>query len=156
MIAKANIQYTDMSLEQQAAVLQAACSSLLRCPLYTPSLLCCSGAQYQSSTLCTTNPTPRHGRLSSELKLHWRVAQATQEAIAEKYPGKWHVLVGKEFGSFVTHEAGRYDHKTATTPVATPTAHASRPHLPVCCCAQSHVRLLQGGRLFDLQAWIRI
>lgn len=129
MIAKANIQYTDMSLEQQAAVLQAACSSLLRCPLYTPSLLCCSGdgAEYQAQCCVQPTPPPLHGRLSSELKLHWRVAQATQEAIAEKYPGKWHVLVGKEFGSFVTHEAGRYNHQTATTPVATPMAHASAP-----------------------------
>ena len=44
----------------------------------------------------------------SELKYHWHVAERVQQEFAERYPGKWHVIVGKQFGSFVTHESSSY------------------------------------------------
>ena len=40
-----------------------------------------------------------------ELKHNWQVAERVSQEFAEKYPGKWHVIVGKQYGSFVTHEA---------------------------------------------------
>eukprot|EP00500_Bicosoecida_sp_ms1_P003374 CAMPEP_0203807692 /NCGR_PEP_ID=MMETSP0115-20131106/1206_1 /ASSEMBLY_ACC=CAM_ASM_000227 /TAXON_ID=33651 /ORGANISM="Bicosoecid sp, Strain ms1" /LENGTH=91 /DNA_ID=CAMNT_0050716375 /DNA_START=194 /DNA_END=465 /DNA_ORIENTATION=- len=41
-----------------------------------------------------------------ELKHFWQMAEVIKDAMAEITPGKWHVVVGKEYGSYVTHEAG--------------------------------------------------
>lgn len=40
-----------------------------------------------------------------EVKHFWQVAEKIKRDFDEKYEGKWHVIVGKEFGSFVTHES---------------------------------------------------
>mmetsp|Transcript_5990 Transcript_5990/g.7373 ORF Transcript_5990/g.7373 Transcript_5990/m.7373 type:complete len:103 (+) Transcript_5990:100-408(+) len=38
-------------------------------------------------------------------KVHMKdVAEMVKLAFDDKYPGAWHVIVGKSFGSFVTHE----------------------------------------------------
>lgn len=42
-----------------------------------------------------------------EVKHFHEIAKAVKEAFDEKYPGSWHVIVGKSYGSFVTHQASR-------------------------------------------------
>ena len=56
---------------------------------------CCCGSRYRSFQ-------------RGELKHNWQVAERVSQEFAEKYPGKWHVIVGKQYGSFVTHEASSY------------------------------------------------
>mmetsp|Transcript_18389 Transcript_18389/g.43138 ORF Transcript_18389/g.43138 Transcript_18389/m.43138 type:complete len:108 (+) Transcript_18389:241-564(+) len=41
-----------------------------------------------------------------DTKHFWQIAEGIKNQMAEWRPGKWHVFVGKEFGSFVTHESG--------------------------------------------------
>ena len=36
------------------------------------------------------------------------VAETVKAEFDQAYPGTWHVIVGKSFGSFVTHEVRRY------------------------------------------------
>jgi hypothetical protein len=40
-----------------------------------------------------------------DLRHYYEVAEELKREFTAKYPGAWHVIVGKEFGSFVTHEA---------------------------------------------------
>jgi dynein light chain LC8-type len=46
------------------------------------------------------------GLAKGDLKTAHEVAAAIRKDVAAKSPGTWHVIVGPEFGSFVTHEAG--------------------------------------------------
>ena len=41
---------------------------------------------------------------AGELKHYNDVAQAVHESMGEKFGGSWHTIVGKSYGSFVTHE----------------------------------------------------
>ncbi|ODV89377.1 hypothetical protein CANCADRAFT_28610, partial [Tortispora caseinolytica NRRL Y-17796] len=36
------------------------------------------------------------------------IAKAIKQGLDLKFGGPWHVIVGKEFGSFVTHESGYF------------------------------------------------
>ncbi len=45
-----------------------------------------------------------HALLKGELKRFHEVAQAITQAMVDKRGGAWHTIVGKSFGSFVTHE----------------------------------------------------
>ncbi len=36
------------------------------------------------------------------------IATAIKNAITNTYPGTWHVIVGRSFGAFVTHETKNY------------------------------------------------
>ena len=42
--------------------------------------------------------------LKGELKSYNDVAGQVKKQFKEKYKGAWHVIVGAQFGSFVTHE----------------------------------------------------
>jgi len=42
--------------------------------------------------------------MRGELKRYHEVAQHITEALVEKFGGAWHTIVGKSYGSFVTHE----------------------------------------------------
>ena len=42
-----------------------------------------------------------------ELKHYHDIARIIKTEMDEKYPGAWHVIVGKSYGSFVTHQASR-------------------------------------------------
>ena len=43
-------------------------------------------------------------KLKGDVKRFNEVAMMVSRALAEEYGGAWHVIVGKSFGSFVTHE----------------------------------------------------
>ena len=43
-------------------------------------------------------------KIKGELKRFNDVATVVSKALAEKFGGSWHVIVGKSFGSFITHE----------------------------------------------------
>lgn len=36
------------------------------------------------------------------------IASAIKNAVSTAYPGTWHVIVGRSFGAFVTHETKNY------------------------------------------------
>ena len=36
------------------------------------------------------------------------IAQSIKDSVGAKYPGTWHVIVGRNFGAFVTHETKHY------------------------------------------------
>ena len=44
---------------------------------------------------------------NGELKTQYECAKVVRNAVCEQYPGNWHVIVGEEFGSFVSYEAHR-------------------------------------------------
>jgi dynein light chain LC8-type len=45
--------------------------------------------------------------MKGTLKHFAEVAQEVRDDIGKKYPGTWHCIVGKSFGSMVTHETGK-------------------------------------------------
>ncbi len=46
--------------------------------------------------------------VKGEVTQYTEIAQTIHSEISQKMKGTWHVIVGKSFGSFVTHEAKRY------------------------------------------------
>eukprot|EP01066_Platyproteum_vivax_P007605 Platyproteum_vivax@DN300_c0_g1_i1.p1 len=47
---------------------------------------------------------------NSELRQEHTMARIVKEALDSKYDAVWHVIVGKHFGSFVTHETDHLIH----------------------------------------------
>lgn len=43
-----------------------------------------------------------------EYSLERDIASAVKKAMDEHFDKTWHVIVGKSFGSYVTHEKGRF------------------------------------------------
>lgn len=42
-----------------------------------------------------------------DFKYYWQVAESIKKECDAQWPGRWHVIVGKEFGTFCTHETAR-------------------------------------------------